>query len=238
MIYYSCDYVLLVQKWLVWRFPFGILKFDINYLLLGLDQSCLYTLLSSSIELNTFKPDLLRQSEILRGSNDNNGRYARTRRETRKRQETSSRVCNRLRWQAHCTPLPSILLANVQSPESKLDDLRARITFQCDMRDCNTMCLTETWLTPDVPDQIVILSDSFSVFHMEWRSPTRLKVGEFVSCPTTSGAMPSNTDPLQFDYRRRMPSHMSYTPHSATWARKWGTMWDFSLLITVQLLTQ
>ncbi len=33
-----------------------------------------------------------------------------------------------------------------------MDDLRARISFQRDIRDCNIICLTETWLTPSVPD--------------------------------------------------------------------------------------
>ncbi len=53
-------------------------------------------------------------------------------------------IRNRLRKRAHSPPLPSILLANVQSLENKMDDLRARISFQRDIRDCNILCLTET----------------------------------------------------------------------------------------------
>ncbi len=76
----------------------------------------------------------------------------------------------------HCTNLlqdtlstdpASILLANVQSLENKMDDLRARISFQWDIRDCNILCLTETWLTPSVPDTAVTLSDNFSVLRMD-----------------------------------------------------------------------
>ncbi len=37
-----------------------------------------------------------------------------------------------------------------------MDDLRARISFQWDIRDCNILCLTETWLTPMVPDTAVM----------------------------------------------------------------------------------
>jgi len=48
-------------------------------------------------------------------------------------------------------PLPSLLLANVQSLENKLDD-GVRIRYQRDIRDCNIFCLMETWLTPLVPD--------------------------------------------------------------------------------------
>ncbi len=48
-----------------------------------------------------------------------------------------------------------------------MDDLRARISFQRDIRDCNILCLTETWLTPSVPDNAVTLSDNFSVLRMD-----------------------------------------------------------------------
>lgn len=48
-----------------------------------------------------------------------------------------------------------------------MDDLRARIRFQRDIRDCNILCLTETWLTPEVPDAAVTLSKDFSVFRMD-----------------------------------------------------------------------
>ena len=46
-------------------------------------------------------------------------------------------------------PLPSILLANVQSVNIKVDEIRARVAFQRD-RDCNIPCFTETWLTRDM----------------------------------------------------------------------------------------
>ncbi len=76
-------------------------------------------------------------------------------------------ICNRLRERAHSPPLPSILLVNVQSLENKMDDLRARISFQRDIRDCNILCLTETWLTPSVLDTAVRPSDNFSVLRMD-----------------------------------------------------------------------
>ncbi len=76
-------------------------------------------------------------------------------------------IRNRLRERAHILHLPSILLANIQSLENKMDDLRARISFQWDIRDCNIRCLTETWLTPSVPDTAVTQSDNFSVLRMD-----------------------------------------------------------------------
>ncbi len=48
-----------------------------------------------------------------------------------------------------------------------MDNLRARISFQRDIRDCNIFFLTETWLTPTVPDTAVTPSDNFSVLRMD-----------------------------------------------------------------------
>ena len=58
-------------------------------------------------------------------------------------------VLVRLRKRAHRAPLPSILLANVQSLDNKVDEIRARVAFQRD-RDCNVLCFTETWLTREM----------------------------------------------------------------------------------------
>ncbi len=82
--------------------------------------------------------------EILRNAEENNGH----RRRNKKHRGRRAGIRNRLRKRAHSPPLPSVLLANVQSLENKMDDLRARISFQRDIRDCNIICLTETWLTP------------------------------------------------------------------------------------------
>jgi hypothetical protein len=42
-------------------------------------------------------------------------------------------------------PLPSILLANVQSLENKIDDLRARLNYQRDIENCNILFFPESW---------------------------------------------------------------------------------------------
>ncbi len=76
-------------------------------------------------------------------------------------------IRNRLRKRAHHPHLPSILLTNFQFLDNKMDDVRARISFQWDIRDCNILCLTETWLTTSVPDTAVMLSDNFSVLWMD-----------------------------------------------------------------------
>ncbi len=104
--------------------------------------------------------------EILRSTELNND-HLNNRRRRRKHRGRRAGICNRLRKRAHSPPLPSILLANVQSLENKIDDLRARISFQRAIRDCNILCLTETWLTPTVPDTTVTPSDKFSVLRMD-----------------------------------------------------------------------
>ena len=91
-------------------------------------------------------PDPTWLADILRDYNNNNGRRPR-----RKPRGKRAGVWNRLRHRAHHPPLPSILHANVQSLKNKLDELRARIKFQRDIRDCNVICLTETWLNPPDP---------------------------------------------------------------------------------------
>ncbi len=68
----------------------------------------------------------------------------------------------RLRRRAFQPPLPTILLANVQSLDNKLCELRARISYQRETRDCCVICLTETWMSAIVPDSGIELT-GFSV---------------------------------------------------------------------------
>ncbi len=79
--------------------------------------------------------------EILRNTEVNKG-HLNNRRRRKKHSGRHAGIRNRLRQRAHSPPLPSILLANVQSLENKMDDLRARISLQRDIRDCNIFCLT------------------------------------------------------------------------------------------------
>ncbi len=101
-------------------------------------------------------------------------------------------IRNRLRKRAHSPPLPSILLTNVQSLENKMDDLRARISFQRDIRDCNIFCLTETWLTTSVPDTAVNARLITFLFYgwTEQPRPVKPKVEECVSWLKRNGVTP------------------------------------------------
>ncbi len=69
-------------------------------------------------------------------------------------------VLVRLRRRPLRPPLPTILLANVQS--KKLCELRARISYQRETMDCCIICLTETWMSAMVPDSAIELT-GFSV---------------------------------------------------------------------------
>ncbi len=86
---------------------------------------------------------------------------SRRRRRCRKRGKRAG-VLVRLRRRAFRPPLPSILLANVQSLDNKLCELRARISYQLETRDCCVICLTETWMSAMVPDSAIELT-GFSV---------------------------------------------------------------------------
>ncbi len=71
-------------------------------------------------------------------------------------------VLVRLRRRAFRPPLPTILLANVQSLDNKLCELQAHISYQRETRDCWIICLTETWMSAMVPDSAIKLT-GFSV---------------------------------------------------------------------------
>ena len=47
-------------------------------------------------------------------------------------------------------PLPSVLLASVQSLENKLDDLGLRLSYQRNIKNCNILCFTKSWLNDDI----------------------------------------------------------------------------------------
>ncbi len=70
-------------------------------------------------------------------------------------------VLVRLRCRPLRPPLPTILLANVQSLDNKLCELRARISYQRETRDCCIICLTETWMSAVVPDSAIVLTGFF-----------------------------------------------------------------------------
>ncbi len=117
--------------------------------------------------------------EILRNAEVNKGRPNNPRRRKKLRGRRAG-IRDRLRNRAHSPPLPSILLANVQSLENKMDDLRARTSFQRDIRDCNILCLSETWLTPSVPDTAVTPSDNFLFYG--WTEQPRPEKSRVVEC--------------------------------------------------------
>ena len=60
--------------------------------------------------------------------------------------------------------LPSIVLANVQSLDNKLDELWSRLVFQRDIKFFNVMVFTETWLNPSISDSTIV-TEGVSIHH-------------------------------------------------------------------------
>ncbi len=87
---------------------------------------------------------------------------AKSRKRRRRKRGKRAGVLIRLRRRAFRPPLPTILLANVQSLDNKICELRARISYQRETRDCCVICLTETWMSAIVPDSAIELT-GFSV---------------------------------------------------------------------------
>ncbi len=114
---------------------------------------------------------------------------SRKRRRRRKRGKRAG-VLVRLRRRAFRHPLPTILLANVQSLDNKLCELRAHISYQRETRDCCVICLTETWMSAIVPDSAIELT-GFSVHHSDRTKELtgKSRGGVFVSISTTHGVM-------------------------------------------------
>lgn len=75
-------------------------------------------------------------------------------------------------------PLASIHLANVQPLDNKHCELRVWILFQRETREYNLICLTETWLTEEIPDRAIELE---GFFHTNIKNALlRAKKGECV----------------------------------------------------------
>ncbi len=86
-------------------------------------------------------------------------------------------------------PLPTILLANVQSLDNKICELRARISYQRETRDCCIICLTETWMSAVVPDSAIELQNNFNT------SPSTRVVIVYLTTATLLSGTPTNRSP-------------------------------------------
>ncbi len=94
-------------------------------------------------------------------------------------------VLVRLRRSPLRPPFPTILLANVQSLDNKLCELRARISYQRETRDCCIICLTYY-----LPDSAIELT-GFSVHRSDRMKELtgKSRGGVSVSISTTRGVM-------------------------------------------------
>ncbi|GAA6066611.1 uncharacterized protein LOC113651616 isoform X1 [Tachysurus ichikawai] len=83
-------------------------------------------------------------------------------RKRRRKRGKRAGILVRLKRRPLRPPIPTILLAKVQSLDNKLCELRACISYQRDTRDCCIICLTETWMSAEIPDSAIELT-GFSV---------------------------------------------------------------------------
>jgi len=116
---------------------------------------------------------------------------ARPRKRRRKRGKRAG-VLVRLRRRAYRPPLPTILLANIQSLDNKLCELRARISYQRETRDCCVICHIETWMSAMVFRDFQPSSSrvSLCIARIEQKSSQgKAEVGSSVSISTTRGMM-------------------------------------------------
>ncbi len=140
----------------------------------------------------------------------------RKRRRRRKRGKRAG-VLVKLRRRAFRHPLPTILLANIQSLDNKLCELRARISYQRETRDCCVICLTETWMSAMVPDSAIELT-GFSVHRSDWTKELtgKSRGGASVSISTTRGVMKGTytllnpSAPLIWNFIRFCVDHSGY----------------------------
>ena len=71
-------------------------------------------------------------------------------------------------------PLPSVLLANVQSLDNKMDELRSKLYLQQDIKNYNILCFTESWLNVNI-DNIQLAG--FSVHRQDRTAASRMTRG-------------------------------------------------------------
>ncbi len=74
------------------------------------------------------------------------------------------------------TPVPSIILSNVQRLYNKMDELIYRINNQNDYKNCCVFCFSETWLKHSHPDSILQPS-GFTIYRQD-RDPVITKKGK------------------------------------------------------------
>ena len=86
------------------------------------------------------------------------------RKKEKKRRGSRGGVRHRLWRRRSRFPLPGITLSNVRSVSNELDELALRAEHDCEFRQSNLVCLTETWLkdhheTPSLQGYTTIRAD-------------------------------------------------------------------------------
>ena len=59
--------------------------------------------------------------------------------------------------------LPSIVIGNVRSINNKIEELTSYVRYDDKFKSCSLLCFTETWLRPEINDNIVSI-ENFNIF--------------------------------------------------------------------------
>ena len=72
--------------------------------------------------------------------------------------------------------LPSIVLSNAQSIKNKKDELAARCKYISEYRNSSVICITESWLKAEIPDNHVT-PDGFSIYRGDRTAESEKELG-------------------------------------------------------------
>ena len=79
-------------------------------------------------------------------------------------------VRQRVKRRGQRPPLPILTLSNLRSVRNKIDEIRTGCKYFSEFRDSSILCFTETWLSNDIPNDIIDI-DGFDILRLD-RSQT------------------------------------------------------------------
>ena len=100
----------------------------------------------------TFDPAIALHKDILLSSDHASSRHYDHPRQSKRKRGKRAGALVKFRRRTTRPPLPSILLANVQSINNKTDEFLQVMSHKREYAEASAVCLTETWLVPDTPD--------------------------------------------------------------------------------------
>lgn len=107
---------------------------------------------------------ILRLPAIIRRDH---GSHTNSTRRIRKRGKRGGVRLRFKRQQLSRIPLPSVIMANVQSLRNKVDELQGNVRFHKDFKDCGVLAFSETWLSERDHDSDLYLDGFGTPFRLD-----------------------------------------------------------------------